>query len=379
MRRLFAGVRALLYARGMTIMNRRNAVVGWATWSIFKQVLKRNAKADAAAAEEEEKRSRRFRRKQEVSRRRAEAAGAGAASAACSDFWSPPESASAPGSARVGAARRTATTLSSAAGAGVKVPPTQRCIRRLRARRRSRRPACRRSPNSSARRSRRAGFVATSTTRSTPDLVLNLIDPDAPKPFRRKSRGTFVAALYAQLEEPEDGLRQSYPMLVRALANIVLCYVPASGVWFTTMERGHYRVARERRRRRARGARSPSACCRSRRSRLVIDNEFRTDLEPELWDGRRAHRARSARPAGASTTLGLLPAPFPIEELLDERDLRHVKRLYGIGGLSYGNLSARKDETRFWMSASGVDKAKLDEPGPRHPARLRLRRRRTRG
>ena len=48
---------------------------------------------------------------------------------------------------------------------------------------------------------------------------------------------------------------------------------------------------------------------------------------------------------------------------MSERDLRHIKRLYGIGGLSYGNLSARKDATHFWMSASGVDKSKLDEPG----------------
>jgi ribulose-5-phosphate 4-epimerase/fuculose-1-phosphate aldolase len=40
-----------------------------------------------------------------------------------------------------------------------------------------------------------------------------------------------------------------------------------------------------------------------------------------------------------------------------------VKRLYGIGGLSYGNLSQRKDERRFWMSASGVDKSKLEQPG----------------
>lgn len=38
-------------------------------------------------------------------------------------------------------------------------------------------------------------------------------------------------------------------------------------------------------------------------------------------------------------------------------------RLYGIGGLSYGNLSARKDEKRFWMSASGVDKSKLEVIG----------------
>jgi len=40
-----------------------------------------------------------------------------------------------------------------------------------------------------------------------------------------------------------------------------------------------------------------------------------------------------------------------------------VQRLYGLGGLSYGNLSARKDEHRFWMSASGVDKSNLREVG----------------
>jgi len=52
-----------------------------------------------------------------------------------------------------------------------------------------------------------------------------------------------------------------------------------------------------------------------------------------------------------------------VHEYLDERDLRHVMRLYQVGGLSYGNLSARKDETRFWMSASGVDKSKLEVIG----------------
>jgi ribulose-5-phosphate 4-epimerase/fuculose-1-phosphate aldolase len=94
----------------------------------------------------------------------------------------------------------------------------------------------------------------------------------------------------------------------------------------------------------------------------VIDNEFRRDLEPELWDGDALTRELAAvgRRLGR---LGLLPAPFPVEELVSERDLRRIKRLYAIGGLSYGNLSARKDAERFWMSASGVDKAKLEEPG----------------
>ena len=150
-------------------------------------------------------------------------------------------------------------------------------------------------------------------------------------------------------------LKSSYPLLVRSLANIVLLRVEGEGVWFTTMERGHYGIDR----RPGRDRRAPAA---AGASKLVIDNEFRSDLEPELWDGDEV--TEDIKAAGARMgDLDLLPAPFPIEELLDERDLRHVMRLYGVGGLSYGNLSARKDETRFWMSASGVDKSKLETPG----------------
>jgi ribulose-5-phosphate 4-epimerase/fuculose-1-phosphate aldolase len=61
--------------------------------------------------------------------------------------------------------------------------------------------------------------------------------------------------------------------------------------------------------------------------------------------------------------LDLLPSPFPIESYLPEADLRHLKQMFNIGGLSYGNVSARKDDKRFWMSASGVDKSKLEEVG----------------
>ncbi|MBW3593057.1 MAG: class II aldolase/adducin family protein [Actinobacteria bacterium] len=204
------------------------------------------------------------------------------------------------------------------------------------------------------------GFTRADDPRDA-DLVLNFVDAESPKPFRRNSRGTFVAAIHEQPSVPEDVLKTNYPLLVRALANIVLCYVADQGVWFTTMERGHYGVHAEN------GPRALAQGVIERlaplaRSKLVIDNEFRTDLEEELWEGDEI--TEEIRDAGMRMgDLDLLPAPFPIEQLLDERDLRHVKRLYGIGGLSYGNLSMRKDETRFWMSASGVDKTKLEISG----------------
>ena len=204
-----------------------------------------------------------------------------------------------------------------------------------------------------------AGFRATSDTDGA-ELVLNLLDAEQPKPFRRRSRGTFVAGVAELTADPADPLRDTYPLLVRSLANIVLCYVEGRGVWFTTMERGSYLVE---------GA-DPDLLAAGlverlaplAQSHLVIDNEFRADLEPELWAGDECTNeiAWCGRRLDA---LGLLPAPFPIEDILGERDLRHVKRLYGIGGLSYGNLSMRKDDHRFWMSASGVDKSKLHEPG----------------
>jgi hypothetical protein len=206
----------------------------------------------------------------------------------------------------------------------------------------------------------RAGFEP-ARGETPPELVLNVVDRERPRPFRRRSRGTYVAALHVVDEQPPDPLREGYPILVRALANVSLTYVPGTGIWFTTLERGSYLVPESL------GTDVLAAAVVERlaplaRSRLVIENEFRADLEPELWDGDEI-TAAVAEAGRRLDSLGLLPAPFPVEELVGERDLRHIKRLYGIGGLSYGNLSARKDETRFWMSASGVDKGKLETPG----------------
>src|SRR5207342_2871064 len=187
------------------------------------------------------------------------------------------------------------------------------------------------------------------------DFVLNMFDAKEPKAFRRQSRGTYSASFYELDSMPEDVLKTSYPMLVRTLANVVVLHVQGRGVWFTTMERGTYKISDDPREVFERLA--PLA-----KSKLVIDNEFVADLEPELWDGDEV-TADIGAAGKRMQELDLLPAPFPVHEYLDERDLRHVMRLYQVGGLSYGNLSARKDANRFWMSASGVDKSSLREIG----------------
>jgi Class II Aldolase and Adducin N-terminal domain len=191
--------------------------------------------------------------------------------------------------------------------------------------------------------------------------IFNFIDPAGPKPFRRRQRSTYVIAVHALAQAPDDVFKYAYPMLVRALANIAMLVVPGDACYFVTPEQGFYSVP---------DPGDPGRWAHDlferieplATSRLVIDNRFDTDLEPELWDGDEQTEAlfQAGRRLDA---LGLLPAPFPLDDLLTEDDRRWVKLVYGIGGLSYGNLSARKDALRFWMSASGVDKSNLREIG----------------
>lgn len=187
-----------------------------------------------------------------------------------------------------------------------------------------------------------------------PRLVLNFVSPESPRPYRRQAQATFVLSLMEFPRVPEEPVRALYPYLVRALSNMLLVYIPDREAHFLTLDLGHYvEPEGERFHERLFARVHPLAS-----SVLVINNRFEGDLEPELWEGDDLTHALSA--AGKTLEIwNLLPAPFPIEEILPPKDLRHVKRLYGIGGLSYGNLSVRKDAKRFWMSASGVDKGNM--------------------
>lgn len=197
-------------------------------------------------------------------------------------------------------------------------------------------------------------------------LVINVTDINNPKVFRRKAQGTFVAAVIETDHEPDDVIRAAYPMLLKALSNVAMYLVPKGDLTdahFLTMEQGHYVVSQQPGQpdqdyfTEIYNRLAPLAT-----SQLVINNRYIADLPEELWKG--DELTEELRLAGQKLdAMNLLPAPFPIHEFLTERDLRHVMRLFGMGGLSYGNLSVRKDEKTFWMSASGVNKAQLNEIG----------------
>lgn len=197
-------------------------------------------------------------------------------------------------------------------------------------------------------------------------LVLNLCDIDRPRPIHRRGQGTFVVTIVEGEDNQRDVMKAAYPLIVRSLANMIIYTTRIDGVLeshFVTIEQGHYTVRLD-------GDEQtffdqiyrriqPLAC-----SHLVINNKFTPDLPDYLWEGDEATRQISW--AGRQLDgMGLLPAAIPIHEYLSERELRHVRRLYGIGGLSYGNLSARAlhNPDYFWMSASGVDKGRLEVVG----------------
>jgi ribulose-5-phosphate 4-epimerase/fuculose-1-phosphate aldolase len=218
---------------------------------------------------------------------------------------------------------------------------------------------------------RNAGYEELDEPGPETNVVLHAIDATAAKPFRRKAAPTFVIAI-AELDaipdDREELLRTGYPLLVRALANLCVMVSETDDglvVRFVTLEQGTYGVGP--------GLRDDELLPRVftrieplAASQLVIANDFVPDLPECLWNGDE-QTAQMLAAGRALDALDLLPAPFPIEKILGPRDLRHVMLLYGIGGLSYGNVSARYrgDDLpgAYWMSASGVDKSELREIG----------------
>lgn len=187
-------------------------------------------------------------------------------------------------------------------------------------------------------------------------LVFHAIDPKRPRPFRRQSQATFVVGLIEQEAGCATSLRALYPLLVRSLSNLVIAGTTLDSTLFlATPELGHYSVSRSQAwwHDALYDRIAPLAT-----SHLVIDNIFDADLPEALWEGTVV--TRQMRDASRQVAAwDLFPAPYPVADLLPPQDYRHLKKVFGIGGLSYGNLSARHDAQQFWMSASGVDKGSI--------------------
>lgn len=210
------------------------------------------------------------------------------------------------------------------------------------------------------------GFQHTEHDQEALQLVLTFLGDDQIKPYRRKAQATFVVAITEGESMHENILMDAYPYLIRSLANHLM-YVQKSrdkiSIHFITPEQGCYCLTYK-------NGESEQTFFEKiyerleplARARLVIDNEFKEDLPTELWKGNEVTQ-KLTESGRKLDDLDLLPAPFPIENYLSDRDLRHLKKLYGIGGLSYGNLSARHGSESFWMSASGIDKSNMTDIG----------------
>jgi ribulose-5-phosphate 4-epimerase/fuculose-1-phosphate aldolase len=130
---------------------------------------------------------------------------------------------------------------------------------------------------------------------------------------------------------------------------------------FITPEQGHYSVQSEDRDRETFFDEVYRCIEPLASSNLIIDNVFEKNLEPELWSG--DELTDQLRAAGRRLSeMNLLVPAFPVARVLSPADLRHVERLFGIGGL-IRQPRVRNDENRFWMSASGVDKSNLETIG----------------
>lgn len=195
-------------------------------------------------------------------------------------------------------------------------------------------------------------------------FVMHVVDADKPRSFRRRSQAVFVLGVTEVSKRPDNVLAAGYPILIRSLSNLLL-YIVNDGerleTHFVTLEQGAYSIDTNL----SDGAFFAALYDRVAplaSSRLVINNVFEPDLHESWWEGDEfTHQLSEA--GKRLDKLNLLPAPFPIQELLSPEEWRHVQRLYSLGGLSYGNLSVRKDEKTFWMSGSGVNKADMKVVG----------------
>ena len=93
----------------------------------------------------------------------------------------------------------------------------------------------------------------------------------------------------------------------------------------------------------------------------IDENIVHTNLPDDLAAGTDVTR-KMQEMAARLDALDLVPSAVVLDGL-SERNRRRFFKVLGQKQVSYGNMSARHDDGRFWMTGRGVDKAKLDVIG----------------
>lgn len=196
-------------------------------------------------------------------------------------------------------------------------------------------------------------------------FVLNATDLEHPAVHRRRSRNEFVVSIGLLDPDTADIRAVCYAALVRTLSNLLFGIMPpehggAPQVYCVTPEVGFVAYPFE-----------PKKIYQTMLpiigSHFVLRNRISADL-PLANELDAPEVSELIRYGRVLDRLGLLPTPFPLEDILSRELKEHVFRIFEISGLSYGNLSVRGSVpgisgTTFWMTARGVDKAHLQGIG----------------
>lgn len=196
------------------------------------------------------------------------------------------------------------------------------------------------------------------------NFVLNLTTLENPRAFRRKSKSVFVISVLSG--ENKNGAMKSacYTTLIRTLSNLLIYAVEDDSkkfdVYFTTPEAGFYNLKYD-------PAEIFKIILPIASAHFATDNNLVPDLPEKYWNG--SATVEKIKYYGKELdNMGVLPTPFPLREVLPANDLRHLYKIFGITGASYGNLSARENiselgKATYWMTGRGIDKSNILKVG----------------
>lgn len=199
--------------------------------------------------------------------------------------------------------------------------------------------------------------------------------------YYRKTPSEWIISVIHVSETYEDLKSLCYTVLIRTLANLVIAIVPKHGdailkkddeigsgddirdnymIYCITPEVGFYGFPYNPKK--IYHCMMPIVT-----SHALLKNRVINDLPGAFHDP--SPTVKSLMKYGRELdNLGLLPTPFPLQELLSKEDLEHLYSFFQIKGISYGNLSVREPvpsigEDTFWMTARGVNKGSLSSIG----------------